>query len=155
MIDLISVYDFVAAKYVTDEAALTHVSNVSIYAEASPWGDNLNLDEFSDKLTREVAVALLHDLVEDDYATWGEITQLLGDDANELVPALKLLTRDSKTSYAEYIDGIVKSGNRLAINVKLYDIFDHLHPVNARGLTKARMNRYTAALDNLLETQVR
>jgi hypothetical protein len=102
----------------------------------------------------ERVVALLHDEVEDGLATWEQIEDLLdvphGSRDDEMLEALRLLTRNPKyQSYQQYVDAISESGNQLAINVKIYDIMDHLDPVRRDTLGK-KAPRYIKALKSLL-----
>jgi hypothetical protein len=93
---------------------------------------------------RERITALLHDLVEDGLASWNEVEALLGDDAPEILPALKLLTRGDEP-YAEYIDTIATTGNLLALTVKSFDLIDHLAPAQWPSLRDELRERYIPA----------
>ena len=82
----------------------------------------------------EKIVAYLHDVMEDhpDYMPESDFRKLFGDRITE---ALLLLRRDRDDSYAEYIEKIRSSNNRLAIRVKLADL-RHNTDVS-RGITIA------------------
>ncbi|MBR5712729.1 MAG: HD domain-containing protein [Lachnospiraceae bacterium] len=69
----------------------------------------------------EKIVAYLHDVMEDhpDYMTEEEFRSRFGDVVTD---ALLLLRHDRDDSYAEYIEKIRVSANRLAIRVKLADL---------------------------------
>jgi len=93
----------------------------------------------------ERLTALLHDLVEDHLATWGEVEDLLGIQAAVLLPALKLLTRVAEP-YADYIETIASSGNELAMTVKSFDLLDHLAPAQWPTLRDDLRERYIPAI---------
>ena len=76
---------------------------------------------------------LLHDISEDTGMAVEALTQLI-ELTDKEITALKLLTRQDGMSYNEYIDSIIKSGNEIAINVKLNDL---LHNMNLDRLTEA------------------
>ena len=130
---LTRVGQFVKERYQDDPDELDHVQGVSAMAQT--------LDD--------QIVALLHDLVEDSFASWEEVADILGADADRLLPALRLLTRDDEP-YANYIERIAASGNVNAINVKTFDLFDHLSPYKRAGLLGTKADRYLAALDRLV-----
>jgi hypothetical protein len=130
---LTRVGQFVKERYQDDPDELDHVQGVSAMAQT--------LDD--------QIVALLHDLVEDAFASWEEVADILGADADRLLPALRLLTRDDEP-YANYIERIAASGNLNAINVKTFDLFDHLSPYKRAGLLGTKVDRYLAALDRLV-----
>ena len=126
------VEQFVQDRYRHDPDELTHVSDVAAMARSA--------DDF--------VAALLHDLVEDAFASWEEIEALLGDDADRIVPALRLLTRVDET-YSAYIESIATSGNIIALNVKTLDLFDHLSPYKRATLSMMKVGRYFSALERL------
>lgn len=71
-------------------------------------------------------VAWLHDILED--------TPLTADDLADagiplpLVASIVVLTRRIDETYVQYIDRILISEDRLAVEVKLADLYDHLRP---------------------------
>ncbi|MEE3378536.1 MAG: HD domain-containing protein [Lachnospiraceae bacterium] len=69
----------------------------------------------------EKIVAYLHDVMEDhpDYMTEEEFRAKFGDSVTD---ALLMLRHDRDDTYEEYIEKIRRSGNRLAIRVKLADL---------------------------------
>mgnify|MGYP007080846346 CR=1 FL=1 len=73
----------------------------------------------------EKTVGFLHDLIEDcDWSIEDLQTEGFLD---EVVEAVDILThRKDEDSYDEYVDKIILSGNRLAINVKLNDLHHNL-----------------------------
>ena len=78
-------------------------------------------------------VGLLHDVPEDTGMAVEALVGLI-ELTDEEMTALKLLTHQDGMSYNEYIDSIIKSGNEIAINVKLDDL---LHNMNLNRLTEA------------------
>jgi GTP diphosphokinase / guanosine-3',5'-bis(diphosphate) 3'-diphosphatase len=63
--------------------------------------------------------ALLHDVIEDTPYKEAELKKLGFDD--EILDAVKLLTKDKSMSYADNIQRIISSGNRRAMMVKYAD----------------------------------
>ena len=91
-------------------------------------------------------VAVLHDVIEDAGSdALGHLFNCLTGEEQE---ALDLLTRDKENeNYAEYIERIATSGNRLAVMVKRADLMDNLRPW-PNG-SKSLRNRYRKALSRL------
>jgi (p)ppGpp synthase/HD superfamily hydrolase len=140
--NLDAVTQFVTAKYVAHPGEVAHVTRV---ADAT-----LNPIDWT--------VAMLHDLVEDGFATMDEIERLvgdtkLGDGAVMIVPALELLTRRGEP-YDAYIERIATAGNRTAITVKLLDLFDHLSPYTRASLPEKNIDRYVAAIHRLASVRM-
>lgn len=123
---------FVQDRYRYHPDQMTHVADVAAMA----------------KTTDDIVAALLHDLVEDRFASWDEIEALLGDTADHIVPALRLLTHGAET-YSAYIESIATSGNIIALNVKTLDRFDHLSPYKRATLRAEKVGRYLSALECL------
>lgn len=97
-------------------------------------------------------VAILHDVVEDSGISFDNIREDLnfGDD---VIDALRLLTRQSNETYSDFIDRIVVSGNIYAIIVKIADIVDNLDPnrvLTDRQKAVRLKARYELALTKLL-----
>lgn len=83
----------------------------------------------------QYVVALLHDAIEDNIACMPDIlVQPYWPITDHQRDAIFLLTRyvgeDGKEilSYNDYIDNIIASGNRLAMEVKVLDLLDNLNP---------------------------
>ena len=103
-------------------------------------------------------VGLLHDIPEDTGMAVEALAQLI-ELTDEEIAALKLLTRQDGVSYDEYIDSIIESGNKIAINVKIDDL---LHNMNSERFTeadiiitdrdKSRIDKYKKAFDKLMES---
>ncbi len=69
---------------------------------------------------KEKSVGVLHDVLESEPTS---IRLLLSMRMPEdVIEAVKILTRDSSDTYAEYINKIANSGNLTAIKVKLADL---------------------------------
>ena len=126
---------FVQDRYRHDPDELTHVSDVAAMARS--------YDDF--------VAALLHDLVEDELASWEEVEALLGDDADRIVPALRLLTRGDEP-YSAYIESIATI---IALHVKTLDLFDHLSPYKRATLAIEKVGRYFSALERLTIVSLR
>ena len=90
-----------------------------------------------------VAVAYLHDIVEDTPCTLDHLVQL-GFDEGLIVRPVDILTRRNGETYFDYIRRIVESGDATARAVKRADLLDHLRDTAAipDGLVK----RYRKAL---------
>lgn len=80
-------------------------------------------------------VGLLHDVPEDTGTSVEMLTKLMHLTSKE-VEALKLLTHQEGTTYNEYINSILESGNEIAISVKMDDL---LHNMCLSRLTEAGM----------------
>ena len=135
--NLDAVTQFVSARYAAHPGEIEHVTRVA--------GATMNPTDWT--------VAMLHDLIEDGFATVGEIERLvgettLGDSAEVIMPALDLLTRRGDP-YDAYIERIAIAGNRTAITVKLLDLFDHLSPYTRASLQEKKIERYVAAIRRL------
>lgn len=96
-----------------------------------------------------IIIALAHDLLEDTNLTVGSMP--LSCDAT-MINALKLLTRDEKVPYDEYIKEIKRNfllpAGQIAYWIKLADIKDHL--MQKDTLTDKLKNKYLSALPYLL-----
>ena len=68
----------------------------------------------------EKIVALLHDIVEDTDITFNDLEEFGYD--NNIIDALKILTKKKGEYYPDYIDRIINSNNKIAVSVKLSDL---------------------------------
>lgn len=84
---------------------------------------------------KAIPVALLHDYFEDVYKTTDpkEMAKTLPFFTEEEIEALVLLTRPKDKTYRMYIERIAFSGSRIAIQVKIADLEDHLETVEELG----------------------
>ena len=76
---------------------------------------------------KEKVVALLHDVLEDTYVTEEELRE--NGFSEDIIQAIKLVTHkkdasiaDDEEEYKTYIRKLKKTGNQLAINVKIADL---------------------------------
>lgn len=108
----------------------------------------------AEQLQDEIActVALLHDVVEDTDTTFEELSEKFPD---EVIEALRFLTRTKDTPYLEYVKNIKK--NKIATAVKLKDL-EHNMDKARMSLThisdekrKRLFDRYTKAVQILTE----
>lgn len=100
-------------------------------------------------------VGLLHDVPEDTGMSVEALATLVKLTDAE-IEALKLLTRDKKIPYEQYIDNIIESGNEIAMVVKMNDL---LHNSNLNRFVEAdipltdkdeaRHDKYIAALKKI------
>lgn len=73
------------------------------------------------KNDQEKIAGILHDVVEDTPYTLDDLKEMGVED--DVIKALALLTHDkSRMTYEEYVQNIAKSGNKIAIAVKLNDL---------------------------------
>ena len=86
-------------------------------------------------------VAFLHDIVEDTPTTIEDIEHMFGI---RIAEAVDLLTRKKEDTYFDYIHKIATSGDKLAIEVKLADLADHLEKVDT--LKPSLKKRYEKAI---------
>lgn len=103
-----------------------------------------------------MVVGLLHDIPEDTGMSIEALATLI-ELTDEEKQALDLLTRKDDMSYDQYIDSIIESESKLAIEVKLDDL---LHNMNLNRLVDAgmeitskdadRSKKYTDAAQKLL-----
>ena len=90
--------------------------------------------------------AFLHDLFEDTKATEAD---LFNEGVPfEVVQIVKILTKKKETSYPDFITHIIKSGDKIAIKVKIADI---LHNLSDQPSTH-QMIKYGEALTRLAKT---
>jgi (p)ppGpp synthase/HD superfamily hydrolase len=119
--------------------------------------NNLGPDAADD----EKKAALLHDVIEDTKYTARDL--LIAGFGWPVVEAVILLSRvepspgavkffdrkPGKPTYHEFIDSIAKSGNKIAIKVKIADLMDNLDPERVAKLPAHKMHlpeRYKASL---------
>ncbi len=106
----------------------------------------IHLAEQMDSET-ECIVALLHDVVEDTKVTFLDLEK---EFSKEVILALKLLTRDKKIDYFEYIENL--KNNNLARKVKIVDINHNLDETRLDEITEKdvkRREKYQQALEIL------
>lgn len=96
------------------------------------------------KTPEEQCAGFLHDVVEDTPYTFDDLLQM-GVSA-EIVDALRLLTHDESEPYLDYVRRIAKSGNRLAIAVKLNDLHHNLERGRKMGY-QALVEKHEAAIE--------
>lgn len=97
----------------------------------------------------ECIVALLHDVVEDTDMTFLDLEKFF---SSEVIEILKLLTRDKRTDYMEYIKKI--KTNKVAKKIKIADIIHNSDETRLDVIdeeTIKRRKRYQKALKYLKE----
>jgi (p)ppGpp synthase/HD superfamily hydrolase len=98
----------------------------------------------------EKAVALLHDIIEDTYVTASEL--LAKGLPDNVVEAVKALTKKDNQNYAAYLAGVKK--NRLATAVKLADLKHNSDLSRLEKITQKdrdRAEKYRKAIEYLSE----
>lgn len=85
-----------------------------------PYLDHLY--EVSNNVTSEDAkiVGLLHDVLEDTETTREDLLEM--GYSEFIVSTIEILTRGAKEDYDDYIERIIKSNNKIALEVKLADL---------------------------------
>ena len=89
----------------------------------------------------------LHDLVEDTSVTWEDLEKHFVP--KRIIEALKLLTHDKTKPYEKYIQGIIDSGNELALITKARDL-EHNIQRDDSVKNPERVRKHVAALNRLL-----
>lgn len=87
----------------------------------------MSVDGLLEKMT-----AVLHDVIEDTTMTFEELREL--GCPNQVIAALRLLTKGEGENPKEYILRIVESGNPIALKVKWKDINDNSDPYRLQYL---------------------
>lgn len=88
---------------------------------------------YNQNVTSNMIVGLLHDIPEDTGMSVEALSKLI-ELTDEEKAALNLLTRKDGVPYGDYINSILESGNKLAIEVKADDL---LHNMNLNRFTDA------------------
>ena len=113
----------------TDKYGNPYFYNLERFANRVRYMEYNMVDETSE-INLYIAVAYLHDVIEDTEMELWEIESKFGKD---IAVAIDLLTRKEGVTYSEYVERIrrdaksdvIKSG-KIARVVKLADLFDHL-----------------------------
>jgi len=96
-------------------------------------------------LYRGRALAALHDVAEDQDVTFAQLSDA---GFESIIPELELLTKFDGTSYLDYLLRLRRSGNRLALDVKLCDMASNLADLSnipSAGRRKAMQTKYELA----------
>lgn len=91
-----------------------------------------------------MAIAVLHDVVEDCGVTYGELLDI--GMTPRVVLGVRLLTRQRGETYEQFIERL--SGNHDALRVKREDLRDNSDLTRLKGVTEkdvTRMNKYMVA----------
>lgn len=91
------------------------------------------------------ALGLIHDVIEDSDYSFYYVQQCLEVD-DKFIEDLRLLTKNSDVTYADYIDKICTS--KRAAKVKLADLEDHLRDTTC--ISESLKERYKTAYDYAL-----
>lgn len=95
-----------------------------------------------------VAVAWLHDTIEDTEAYYEEVEHLFG---SEIADAVQLLTKQVGVSYEDYLRAIIQ--NEVAREVKICDTMANLVESFLSGNTRG-MNKYPRQLEILVKGEI-
>lgn len=98
--------------------------------------------------------ALLHDVMEDIENIKEQDLLDIGFTENT-VKLVSILTKNKNEKYTDYIDSIIKAGNKNAIILKIADIIDNINPERLKTLDEKKrnyyLNKYTEPLKKLQE----
>lgn len=130
-----------------DQPYMTHIHDVVNTVESiwRVWGAAL-LSDYS--LDTAIKVAYLHDTLEDTDATEQELRLKFGE---EVLEAVKLLTKDESLSYDLNITRIVTSQNLYAIVVKIADNSSNLR-ADKSNMSEARRVRLYRQYNDSIKT---
>lgn len=115
------------------------------------WWHLANVASLVPETTDMQITAWLHDAVEDTWVTSAHISDAFGHDIAE---AVRLLTRETGTSYHDYVEAIADAPGRageIARAVKVADLHDHLATLHLldREIQERLRRRYVAAAERL------
>lgn len=103
-------------------------------------------EDFKD--SRKKAMALMHDVLEDTDVTSDDLLKLGYD--KEFILVLEILThRDG--SYSEYIDKIINSKNKDAIEIKMKDLLHNMDLTRIKNITEKDIKRCKKYIDAYLK----
>ncbi len=94
----------------------------------------------------EIICGILHDVLEDSDWTAGELRER--GFSEHIIDTLMLLCHDKSVPYMDYVKGILESGNKTALAVKLNDLRHNLARGRAGGHSK-QVAKHSAALEYL------
>ena len=90
---------------------------------------------------------MLHDVIEDTSITFEDLIEQ--GIPETIIKTLRILTHDSTVLYMDYIQDIKNSGDRIAVTVKLADLYhnsDITRTDNKDEKTISRINKYKEAI---------
>ncbi len=105
---------------------------VAVYLKTRKMVEQFRLDDSA------CIAALLHDVVEDGKTSFDEVEKRFGARVREEVA---FLTHVKGTPYMEYVSGIIASGCREAMAVKLADLLHNTDPDRLGRLSEDVRNR--------------
>ena len=100
-----------------------------------------NLENVSSKgrNEEEKIIGLLHDILEDTKLTEKD---LISNGFNQnIIKIIKILTRDKKNSYDEYINNIIKSNSEVALYIKKIDMEHNMDLSRIKNITEKDIER--------------
>ena len=92
--------------------------------------------------------AWLHDTIEDTPVTLAQLREC--EFPSEVIGAVDTLTRRAGETYFHYIERVRSNGSKLAVQVKIADLQDHLD--DTRAIPTSLVARYRKALRMLEES---
>lgn len=107
-------------------------------------------EDFTNKKVK--SLALLHDILEDTEVTSSDLLNL-GYSKSE-VSVLEILT-NTCDNYEEYIDNILNSNNKIALNIKVKDLLHNMDLTRLKKITPRdikRAKKYLNAYIKIIET---
>ena len=103
------------------------------------------------KNREEMVAGFLHDVVEDTDYSFDDLLQRGVE--QEVVDALRLLTHEKGTDYYDYVQGIIDSGNAIALAVKRNDLTHNLARGRAGGHWK-QVTKHEKALKMICQEHI-
>jgi len=96
------------------------------------------------KTEEEKIAAILHDTIEDSDLSVGDLQK--AGFSNDIIEAVKLLTRDEAIPYDDYITGI--ETNKLALKIKIADLEDNMNILRLNAIDDKAVKRITKYFNN-------
>lgn len=90
------------------------------------------------KSERKKSLAIMHDVLEDTSVTESDLKKLGYEDS--FIETLQILT-NTFASYEEYIDHILKSNNKDALEIKIKDLLHNMDVTRLRKITAKDLKR--------------
>ena len=113
--------DFITKKFKdkVDKAGKSYINHLFRVADTAS-----NVCYFSEETSNKLyQIGLLHDIFEDTDTSAEELREYVDE---EIIYAIRILTREPEVTYMDYINSIIESGNILTIIVKLCDLKDNM-----------------------------
>ncbi len=105
----------------------------------NPYIKHLEYVSSKGRNEEEKIIGLLHDILEDTKLTEKD---LISNGFNQnIIKIIKILTRDKKNSYDEYINNIIKSNSEVALYIKKIDMEHNMDLSRIKNITEKDIER--------------